>query len=62
MSFLGGSTGQVSEEVKHRWGEARKGGAVFQQKRGAFELNSGWERRLAGWDAGTNRPVFTLYT
>lgn len=32
------------------------------EKRGAFELNSGSESSLEGWDAGTNRPVFSLYT
>lgn len=40
----------------------QEGGVDFQQKRGAFELNSGWERRLEGWDERTNRPVFALYT
>lgn len=43
--------------------EARKeGGKRGEKKRGAFELNIGWERSLEGWDAGTNRPVFSLYT
>lgn len=44
-------------------GRGEEGGSVqsTKQKRGAFELNIGWEKSLEGWDAGTNRPVFTLW-
>ncbi len=50
MSFFSGST--VCSRTGSRGGEAWMGGAVDQKKRGAFELNIGWERSLEGWEAG----------
>lgn len=52
--FSSGMWRQVGGEAG---GEERRGSPT--EERGIYMV---WERSLEGWDAGTSRPVFSLYT